>query len=110
MSKKMINYERQYKNSVAKMNIFKNRLQYVTKKLEMYENNIAILNSVSNSDKIKAMNWKSTKFMKWLNCTITKALKFKFSYGNNGYKELFRQKNSIAIFKNIAKKNLKLKI
>jgi len=109
MLKKMVDYERQYKNSVAKMNIFKNRLQYVTKKLEMYENNTAILNSVFNSDQIKAMNRKSTKFMKWPNCTITKALKLKFSCGNNGYKELIKQKTPLPSLRTLRRRIQNLK-
>lgn len=109
MLKKMVDYERQYKNSVAKMNIFKNRLQYVTKKLEMYENNTAILNSVFNSDQIKAMNRKSTKFMKWSNCTITKALKLKFSCGNNGYKELIKQKTPLPSLRTLRRRIQNLK-
>lgn len=92
MFKKMIEYERHYKTSNAKVNSLKNWLQFMTKKLKNLENNTLNLNFIFNTDQIQALNRRSTKFMKWSNSTITKALKLKFSCGNNGYEELIKQK------------------
>jgi hypothetical protein len=57
--------------------------------------NAAHLNKLSNQVQILALNKKknkkSTKFMKWSNDTVTKALKLKFACGSSGYEELLKQ-------------------
>jgi hypothetical protein len=57
--------------------------------------NAAHLNKLFNQDQILALNKKknkkSTKFMKWSNDTVTKALKLKFACGSSGYEELLKQ-------------------
>ncbi|XP_025409640.1 THAP domain-containing protein 1-like isoform X2 [Sipha flava] len=93
MLKKMLEYEKEYKRTVSKANRYKKQLQYLKNKLKISNDtkNTQMLNSVFNIDQINALNRNSTKFMKWSNSTVMKALKLKFSCGNNGYEELLKQ-------------------
>lgn len=88
------NDDDQYKSMVFKINHYKKQLRYVSDKLKKNEtnNSAKLLNSVFNSNQIEALSRKSTKFMKWSHPTIVKALKLKFSCGNNGYEEILKQK------------------
>jgi len=92
MFKKMLEYEKEYKRTISKSNRYKKQLQYLKNKLKISNEtkNTHALNSVFNIDQINALNRKSTKFMKWSNSTVMKALKLKFSRGNNGYEELLK--------------------
>jgi len=93
MFKKMLEYGKEYKRTVSKSNRYKKQLQYLKNKLKISNEtkNTQALNSVFNIDQINALNRNSTKFMKWSNSTVMKALKLKFSCGNNGYEELLKQ-------------------
>jgi hypothetical protein len=65
MLKKMKEYELHYKNAVTKANMYKKHIQYVTNKLNNSGDNKStqILNSVFNTDQIKALK-KMHKFKK----------------------------------------------
>ncbi|KAF0711317.1 THAP domain-containing protein 2-like [Aphis craccivora] len=56
MFKKMIEYERHYETSNAKVNSLKNRLQFMTKKLKNLENNTLHLNFIFNTEQIQTLN------------------------------------------------------
>ena len=79
-----------YKSMVFKINHYKKQLRFLSDKLKKNETNKSaeLLKSIFNNDQIEALSRKSTKFMKWSNPTICKALKIKFSCGNNGYEEM----------------------
>lgn len=60
------------------------------KNIEKTNENI-LLCPVFNNNQIKVLSRKSTKFT-WTQPTIMKALKLKFTCGNNGYDEFLKQK------------------
>ncbi|CAI6373266.1 unnamed protein product [Macrosiphum euphorbiae] len=88
------NNDHLYKSMVFKIHHYKKQLRFLSDKLKKNETNKSaeLLKSIFNNDQIEALSRKSTKFMKWSNPTICKALKIKFSCGNNGYEEMLKQK------------------
>lgn len=88
------NNDQLYKSMVFKINHYKKQLRFLSDKLKKNETNKSakLLNSIFNNDQTEALSRKSTRFMKWSNPTICKALKIKFSCGNNGYEEVLKQK------------------
>lgn len=111
MLKKMIEYERHYKKALINVNKYKKRLHFITNKLkkDCENQNTQLLHSVFNKDQIKALEKKSTKFMKWSNVTVMKALKFKFSCGNNGYEEILKQKTPLPSLRTLRRRFQNLK-
>jgi len=88
------NNDQLYKSMVFKINHYKKQSRFLSDKLKKNETNKSakLLNSIFNNDQTEALSRKSTRFMKWSNPTICKALKIKFSCGNNGYEEVLKQK------------------
>lgn len=94
----MRQYEVSYNKVLAKerYSLQLRNLKRKVKILEVDKNdsckNEQLLKQRFNKDQILAMRCKSTKFKKWSNSTITKALKLKSACGNSGYEELIKQK------------------
>lgn len=89
--KKMIGYEQHFKKSATEITLLKNCIRFMDKRLKTLENNDTILHSIFKTDQIEASKKKSTASVKWSRSTIMKALRLKFSCGNNGYEELIKQ-------------------
>jgi hypothetical protein len=67
--------------------------KHLLKQTETIEKeNTKLLYSIFSNDQVNALKRRSTKFMKWSNTTVKKALKLKFSCGSKGYRELQKQK------------------
>jgi hypothetical protein len=84
---------RQYKN---KFRCAKLKIKHLEQQLEENKGeNAALFNKLFNQNQILAFKKKKnkilTKFMKWSNDTLTKALKLKFACGSSVYEKLLKQ-------------------
>lgn len=75
----------------------------------MKQKNTQVLISVFNINQINALNRNSTKFMKWSNSTVMKALKLRMSCVNNGYEELQKQNSPLPTLRTLRRRLPNLK-
>lgn len=101
-SKKLLLYEKLCQRQRATIASYRKRIKNSDRKYKKLEEHLkGITNSgasiydVFNEDQIAALQRKtmskSTKFMKWSDPTIFKALRLKFTCGADGYEELLKQ-------------------
>jgi hypothetical protein len=62
----------------------RNKKQLLKQTETMENGNTKLLYSIFPNDQVNALKRKSTKYMKWSNTTVKKALKLKFSCGSKG--------------------------
>jgi hypothetical protein len=96
LEEKVKKYHQEYTKALYKVRKYKKELRnkkHLLKQTETIEKeNTKLLYSIFSNDQVNALKRKSTKFMKWSNTTVKKALNLKFSCGANGYRELQKQK------------------
>lgn len=93
LEEKLAMYQKLYKKQMFHLKKYKNALRrkICGSKNQIEQENTKLLYSIFSHDQVNALKRKSTKFMKWSNVTVQKALKLKFSCGSNGYEELLKQ-------------------
>lgn len=101
-SKKLLLYEKLCQRQKATIATYRNRIKNSERKFRKLEKHVKDITDsgtsiyeIFNADQIAALQRrtisKSTKFLKWSDATISRALRLKFTCGSDGYEELLKQ-------------------